>query len=259
MGCLKLTYNENQVPLKVVYRKETAHEKMCGNFTYFGARYYDADLSVWLSVDPMADKYPNVSAFMYCMGNPIKFIDPNGMNIDEWEINKKGQIVNRIENKNEDSFHIVDDNGKRTGESIKFDYRTVKDELKENFQLTTGEQENLFAFEIDSERNADKLFDFMADPQNTNKEWAKAKTDDNRYFVGNTTGDNDVSMANYLMQVSGYNLTSHTHSHLPTSLAGPNPSFEDFDSKRHFTPNCMQFIYFPSNKNSVDKGLRISQ
>ena len=27
------------------------------NYTYFGARYYDADLSIWLSVDPMSDKY----------------------------------------------------------------------------------------------------------------------------------------------------------------------------------------------------------
>ena len=49
---------------------------------YFGARYYDADLSVWLSVDPMADKYPSMSPFMYCAGNPVVLIDPNGMDID---------------------------------------------------------------------------------------------------------------------------------------------------------------------------------
>ena len=29
-------------------------------YSYFGARYYNSDLSVWLSVDPMADKYPTV-------------------------------------------------------------------------------------------------------------------------------------------------------------------------------------------------------
>ncbi|HOB27459.1 MAG TPA: RHS repeat-associated core domain-containing protein, partial [Bacteroidales bacterium] len=27
------------------------------SYTYFGARYYDADLSSWLSVDPLSDKY----------------------------------------------------------------------------------------------------------------------------------------------------------------------------------------------------------
>ena len=31
-------------------------------FSYFGARYYDSDvLTAWLSVDPMADKYPALS------------------------------------------------------------------------------------------------------------------------------------------------------------------------------------------------------
>ena len=49
------------------------------SYTYFGARYYDSDLSVWLSVDPMSDKYPSTSAYMYCGGNPVILIDPNGM------------------------------------------------------------------------------------------------------------------------------------------------------------------------------------
>ncbi|MBR3938649.1 MAG: hypothetical protein IKJ67_01565, partial [Bacteroidales bacterium] len=36
-------------------------------FSYFGARYYDSDLMTgWLSVDPMADKYPNISPYAYC-------------------------------------------------------------------------------------------------------------------------------------------------------------------------------------------------
>ncbi len=48
------------------------------SYTYFGARYYDSDLSVWLSVDPMSDKYPSTSAYMYCLGNPLKLTDPNG-------------------------------------------------------------------------------------------------------------------------------------------------------------------------------------
>ncbi len=49
------------------------------NYSYFGARYYDSDLSVWLSVDPLSDKYPSTSPYMYVMGNPLILIDPNGM------------------------------------------------------------------------------------------------------------------------------------------------------------------------------------
>ena len=39
-------------------------------FSYFGARYYDSDLMTeWLSVDPMADKYPSLSPYAYCAWN----------------------------------------------------------------------------------------------------------------------------------------------------------------------------------------------
>ncbi len=32
----------------------------------------------WLSVDPLADKYPNISPYAYCSWNPIKYVDPDG-------------------------------------------------------------------------------------------------------------------------------------------------------------------------------------
>ena len=50
-------------------------------FDYFGIRYYSSDLSVWLSVDPLADKYPGISAYAYCALNPIIYIDQNGDSI----------------------------------------------------------------------------------------------------------------------------------------------------------------------------------
>ena len=46
--------------------------------SYFGSRYYSSDLSIWLSVDPMSDKYPSLSPYVYCANNPIKMVDPNG-------------------------------------------------------------------------------------------------------------------------------------------------------------------------------------
>ena len=47
-------------------------------YSYFGARYYNSDLSIWLSVDPMAAKYPSLSSYVYCANNPVKLVDPNG-------------------------------------------------------------------------------------------------------------------------------------------------------------------------------------
>ena len=46
--------------------------------SYFGARYYSSDLSIWLSVDPMSDKYPSLSPYVYCADNPVKLTDPDG-------------------------------------------------------------------------------------------------------------------------------------------------------------------------------------
>lgn len=55
-------------------------------YGYFGARYMDHELmTMWLSVDPMADKYPSISPYAYCAWNPIKLVDPDGMDI--WIIN----------------------------------------------------------------------------------------------------------------------------------------------------------------------------
>jgi RHS repeat-associated protein len=51
------------------------------NYNYFGARYYDSDLSNWLSVDPMSDKYPNLSPYNYCANNPVMIFDPDGKDI----------------------------------------------------------------------------------------------------------------------------------------------------------------------------------
>ncbi|GHV15291.1 hypothetical protein FACS1894169_06230 [Bacteroidia bacterium] len=45
---------------------------------YYGARYYDPRTSVWISTDPMWEKYPNISAYAYCALNPVKFVDPDG-------------------------------------------------------------------------------------------------------------------------------------------------------------------------------------
>ncbi|MBQ7490495.1 MAG: hypothetical protein IJT51_08290 [Bacteroidales bacterium] len=43
------------------------------------ARYYNSDLSVWISVDPLVDKYPNLSPYTYCAGNPVRIFDEDGM------------------------------------------------------------------------------------------------------------------------------------------------------------------------------------
>ena len=45
---------------------------------YYGARYLDPTGAMWLSVDPLFEKYAGMSPYNYCAGNPVKYIDPDG-------------------------------------------------------------------------------------------------------------------------------------------------------------------------------------
>jgi RHS repeat-associated protein len=56
--------------------KQVFHYAHC--LRRFGARYYDSGLSIWLSVDPMSDKYPSMSPYNYCANNPVMLVDPDG-------------------------------------------------------------------------------------------------------------------------------------------------------------------------------------
>ena len=78
-----------------VWRNPGRHPHRDGTFTfsakerdsetglsYFGSRYYSSDLGIWLSVDPMSDKYASLSPYTYCANNPVKLVDPNGEDIE---------------------------------------------------------------------------------------------------------------------------------------------------------------------------------
>jgi len=46
---------------------------------YYGARYYDPRISIFVSVDPLAEDYPNYGGYVYTMNNPVMLVDPTGM------------------------------------------------------------------------------------------------------------------------------------------------------------------------------------
>ena len=45
----------------------------------YGARYYHPLSSRWTTMDPLAEKYYSVSPYAFCSGNPVNFVDPDGM------------------------------------------------------------------------------------------------------------------------------------------------------------------------------------
>ena len=50
----------------------------------------DQNNVMWLSVDPLADKNISVSPYVYCIGNPIRLIDPDGR---DWYQEENGTAV----------------------------------------------------------------------------------------------------------------------------------------------------------------------
>ena len=48
---------------------------------YYGARYMNPMASIWYGLDPLAEKYATVGGFVYCIGNPVRLVDPDGKKI----------------------------------------------------------------------------------------------------------------------------------------------------------------------------------
>ena len=76
-------------------------------YSYFGARYYNSELSIWLSVDPMSDKYPSLSPYVYCANNPVKLVDPNGEEIGDY-FNQNGTYLG-TDCVDDGKIHIIHD------------------------------------------------------------------------------------------------------------------------------------------------------
>ena len=146
--------------------------------SYFGARYYNSDLSIWLSVDPQASKYPSLSPYSYCANNPIKLVDSNGEDWVEREVEGRKEVyydrsvksqadVNKKYGENSGVKHLAD--GSKVGDgqyTVYNDHKnnrngTMKDSdgntVNPDRTIIYGKDYTLFAGVTDQSVNAESL------------------------------------------------------------------------------------------------------
>ncbi|MEA4936764.1 MAG: DUF6443 domain-containing protein [Paludibacter sp.] len=188
----------------------------------YGARVmYPAIGPQFMSVDPLCEKYYWISPYAYCLNNPVRFVDPDGRDI--WEINSRGEIVSRIEDKSQDKFVNVsfDSDGKKVeGSSKSFEFGTVTAVRTPTVKVKdskTGDvaDKTLTIFEMKGDENATQLFEFFANPTITSVEWTHAKIGtekSGRNVVGTSHDESSTPIGHYLRS-TGYTLKEVTHNH----------------------------------------------
>ena len=132
---------------------------------YYGARYYDPRVSIWLSADPMQEKYPNVSSYAYCANNPVKFVDLHGDSI--WYTKNDDvitmHVIGKVINHSHDNINV-----KRAASDIafgikdafsgKFTYKGQKYTLQTDIRIEAVTSMNAVA-------NSDHLFVLLKDDE----------------------------------------------------------------------------------------------
>jgi RHS repeat-associated protein len=179
-----------------------------GNY-YYGARYYNPRVSVWLSVDPMSAAAPGWTPYRFCFNNPVNIVDPTGMLEDDYKLDKKTGEISLIRETDDDFdvLYATDDEGNvDDNKSVKVNDRSVLPSLSKkdaaNYTTRTlwGDKVGSWA-KTNSSSDAYGVFKFASD--NSDVEWGLQQYSGNRFILGTSHFSESVGGLN---GVSGYDI-----------------------------------------------------
>ena len=228
-----------------------------------------------MTIDPLAEKYYNISPYAYVGNNPLKYIDPTGMAIDDYRLNSNGEI--ELIERTKDKFdRLIAENGSsitvsknKNGESVLSDLADNSKTFENSEVFATGKRiagrdETGKSFErieypqvkgnyavTKSEHEALKVFVFAA--KNSTVEWGVNNYKNGDWVVGTLR---QGSQAPNFSAIDGINYTLantlyDAHSHggtVPSYNFQPSSNDNSIASKiLQHNPNATVKLFMPQN------------